>query len=238
MIIERVKSGIDGFDELIQGGFPKGHTILVSGSPGTGKTIFSLGFLYYGAMNGEKSIYITFSQDIEEVIVQGEVFGWDLRPLIDNGMLKLISMDMKDVKVVDMLDEIKRGEYKRVVIDSLSAILLHPLAWKDMDVSYRVTGKVDETIASRILLNEILTEIKKLDCTSVVISELLEDSKGLSRDTVSEFIVDAVITMHYTIMGSMPGRNLVIRKMRATGHSESIHPIKFVEGIGIKVIMP
>lgn len=246
MTIERVNTGIDGLDELIQGGFPKGYTVLVSGSPGTGKTIFAMQFLYHGAKNDEKSIYIGFNQSIDDLILQSEIFGWDLRPLIENGMLRLISMDIKDVKIDDVLNEIKYGEYKRAVIDSLSAILLHPIAWKDMDVPYIFTGKLDELIpdpqnlmvASRVLLNKIFTEIKKLDCTSIIISELTEESKGLSRDTISEFLVDAVITLHYLIMGSTPGRNLIIRKMRATKHSEMIHPIEFVEGMGMKVLMP
>jgi len=221
MPIERVSTGIDGLDELIQGGFPKGYTVLVSGSPGTGKTIFAMEFLYHGAKNGEKGIYTSFDQNVEDLIVQSEIFGWDIRPLIENGMLKLISMDIKDVKIDDILNEIKYGEYKRAVIDSLSAILLHPIAWKDMDVPYIFTGKLDELIpdpqnlmvASRVLLNKILTEIKKLDCTSIIISELTEGSRGLSRDTISEFLVDGVITLHYLILGSTPGRNLIIRNL-------------------------
>ncbi|MBN2014194.1 MAG: hypothetical protein JW778_03350 [Candidatus Altiarchaeota archaeon] len=246
MVIERVSTGVGGLDELIQGGFPKDHTILISGSPGTGKTIFAMQFLYHGARKGEKGIYIGFDQRVDDVILQGGVFGWDLRTLMDNGMLKLKSYDIKDIRIDDILREIRSGGYKRVVIDSLSAILLHPIAWKDMDVPYIFTGKLDELIpdpqnlmvASRILLNKILTEIREMDCTSIIISELLEGSKGLSRDTISEFLADGVITLHYSIGDSMQGRNLVIRKMRATKHSEMIHPIEFVEGEGIKVFLP
>jgi KaiC/GvpD/RAD55 family RecA-like ATPase len=246
MVIERIKTGIGGFDELVQGGFPRNYTILISGSPGTGKTIFALQFLYHGARDGEKCIYVSFDQNTEDLILQGEMFGWELRPLMQNGTLRLISMDIKDVKIDDLLNEIRNGGYKRVVLDSLSAILLHPIAWKDMDVPYIFTGKLDELIpdpqnlmvASRVLLNKILAEIKKLDCTSILISELTEGSKGLSRDTISEFLADGVITLHYLIMGATPGRNLIIRKMRATRHSEMIHPMEFVDGVGIKVLLP
>jgi KaiC/GvpD/RAD55 family RecA-like ATPase len=93
-------------------------------------------------------------------------------------------------------------------------------------------------IASRLLLNKILSQIKKLDCTTIIISELTEGSHGLSRDTISEFLVDGIITMHYTSTGSLPGRHIMIRKMRATKHSEMIHPIEFVDGHGISVLMP
>jgi KaiC/GvpD/RAD55 family RecA-like ATPase len=244
--MERVNTGVQGLDELIQGGFPRNYTILVSGSPGTGKTILAMQFLYHGARNGEKGIYVGFDQNVDGLVLQGEVFGWDTRSLIGNGMLNLMSMDITEVKIENMLNEIKYGEYRRVVVDSLSAILMHPIAWKDLGVPYIFTGELDElipdprnsTVASRIMINRILTEIKKLDCTSIIISELMEGSKGLSRDTISEFLADGVITLHYLLMGSTPGRNLIIRKMRATRHSEMIHPIEFAEGVGMRVLTP
>lgn len=246
MEIERVSTGVGGLDELIQGGFPKKHTILVSGSPGTGKTILSMQFLHHGARNGDKGLYLLFEQNVDDLIVQAELFGWDIHSLIDSGMLKFVSMDVKDIRPDNILDTIRGGEYKRVVLDSLSAILLHPVAWKEMDIPYIFQGEPDEMIpdprniiiASRIFLNKIMSDIKRVDCTSLIISELTEGSKNLSRDTISEFLVDGIITMHYTISGSVPGRNIMIRKMRATKHSEMIHPLEFVEGEGIRVLMP
>jgi KaiC/GvpD/RAD55 family RecA-like ATPase len=246
MAVERVSTGVVGLDALIQGGFPKNYTIMVSGSPGTGKTLLSMQFLYDGAKKGEKSLYIVFEQSVNDLIVQGELFGWELRPLIDSGNLKLVSKSIEDTHLDDIINEIKRGGYKRVVVDSLSAILLHPVAWKDMDLPYILSGSLEEMIpdpknpmiASRVLLNKILSEIKKLDCTTIIISELTEGSRGLSRDTISEFLVDGIITMHYTSTGSLPGRHIMIRKMRATKHSEMIHPIEFVDGHGISVLMP
>jgi circadian clock protein KaiC len=245
MVVERVSTGVVGLDALIQGGFPKNYTIMVSGAPGTGKTLLSMQFLYEGALKGEKGLYVVFEQSVHDLIVQGELFGWDMQSLIDSGKLKLISMSVEDTHLDDIIREIKQG-YKRVVVDSLSAILLHPVAWKDMDAPYILSGSMEEMIpdpknpmiASRLLLNRILSEIKKLDCTTIIISELTEGSHGLSRDTISEFLVDGIITMHYTSTGSLPGRHIMIRKMRATKHSEMIHPIEFVDGHGISVLMP
>lgn len=60
---ERVKTGIEGFDQLVQGGFPRGSTVLLCGSPGTGKTIFGLEYLFNGASKfKEKGLYVTFDQ--------------------------------------------------------------------------------------------------------------------------------------------------------------------------------
>ena len=78
----QVKTGITGFDELVEGGFPKGKCILLSGTPGTGKTIFSLQYIYNGAKRfKEKSLYISFEENKEHLFSQAKKFGWDLEKL-------------------------------------------------------------------------------------------------------------------------------------------------------------
>jgi len=65
--MERVQTGIKGFDGLIEGGFPKSSAILLSGTPATGKTIFALQYLVNGIEKfNEKGIYITFEEKIYE----------------------------------------------------------------------------------------------------------------------------------------------------------------------------
>ncbi|TMI25740.1 KaiC domain-containing protein, partial [Candidatus Bathyarchaeota archaeon] len=61
----RVSTGIEGFDRLVEGGFPRGDTILLIGNPGTGKTGFSAQFLYKGLVEGECGIYVSFSEGRE-----------------------------------------------------------------------------------------------------------------------------------------------------------------------------
>ncbi|HDI73252.1 MAG TPA: hypothetical protein ENF58_03870 [Candidatus Altiarchaeales archaeon] len=244
--IERVKTGVDGLDKLIEGGFPKGHCILLSGAPGTGKTIFGVQYIYEGAKNGEKGLYITFTEDIDDISLQASVFGLDLQKLIKNGSLKLLHIDIEKFDIKDIISEVKKGKYQRLVIDSLSAIISHPVALEDVDVSYVLRDRLDRLlpsplhmeVATRLLVNKIVSEIKGLDCTSIIISELVEGVGGLSRDTVSEFLVDGVITLQYVMVGIESSRNLMIRKMRATAHSENIHPIEFKKGVGMSVLMP
>ena len=81
MPINRIKTGVDGLDELVEGGFPEGSTILISGSAGTGKTILSLQFLIAGAENNEPGIYLTVEESRDKIINQAEQFGWDLEKL-------------------------------------------------------------------------------------------------------------------------------------------------------------
>lgn len=109
--MERIKSGIDGFDSLIGGGYPKGFAVLVSGSPGCGKTIFGLHFLFEGLRNGEKCGYITYFQSPKDILDQASLFGWDMN-----------AVEFKEF-TSEGLDEALAGKkYDRLVFDSLSSV--------------------------------------------------------------------------------------------------------------------
>ena len=107
----RIKSGIEGFDALVQGGFPQGRQYLLSGTPGSGKTTFGVQFLAAGALEGEIGAYIALSEiigtvvddmssynlQIEDLIKKKKLFFIDLGPSINYGeydeMANLITPD-------------------------------------------------------------------------------------------------------------------------------------------------
>lgn len=124
--LKRSKSYIFGFDELVEGGFPGGSSILVNGSPGAGKTIFSLQYLVNGAINdNEKGIYFTFEEKKEALFLQAKQFGWDLEDLEKKGKLKIISIGINLVdkySVSDMAEIIHDFDAKRVVVDSITTL--------------------------------------------------------------------------------------------------------------------
>jgi len=159
--INRVKTGISGLDNLLEGGFPKGYCVLVSGTPGTGKTIFGLQYLCNGAKEGEKGLYISFTHKIDDVINQANMFGWELKKLMNENLVKTIRLDIKETDMNKLILEIGK-KYDRVVIDSITAMLTHPIAWKNLDFFYSLQGDVDKlipspqdiNISSRIILNE------------------------------------------------------------------------------------
>ncbi len=81
MPIESVKTGIEGFDQLTGGGFPRNSLILLCGNAGTGKTIFSAHFLYYGAANMlENGVYVSFGESRDAFYVQPKLEEWVLLP--------------------------------------------------------------------------------------------------------------------------------------------------------------
>ena len=109
--VDRVSSGVPGFDVLVQGGFPKGFAVLVSGSPGTGKTIFGLQFLVDGLKNGETCGYITYSQSPKDIKDQAAQFGWSIG-----------SLEFVELKSEDFAEGLSGKSYDRLVVDSLSSV--------------------------------------------------------------------------------------------------------------------
>jgi len=90
MAIERIKTGVPGLDGLIQGGFPKSSCILISGSPGTGKSIMAAHFLHEGAVNDEVGIYVSFDEPRESILLSGEELGFNLRKLEHDNKLIIL----------------------------------------------------------------------------------------------------------------------------------------------------
>ena len=78
MPTERIESGIQGLDKLIEGGFIKNSVNLVAGQTGTGKTLFCMQYLLNGLKKGENGVYITLEQKQDEILQDVGRFGWDV----------------------------------------------------------------------------------------------------------------------------------------------------------------
>lgn len=123
IMIERVKTGIKGFDELVEGGIPKGSNVLLTGLPGTGKTVFGLQYLYNGAINGENGLYVSLDGPAESLKEQASQFGMDIDALEKKDKLSImqIPLDKPKTNLFDMLEEeVKNIKPTRLVFDSLA----------------------------------------------------------------------------------------------------------------------
>src|SRR4026208_1990639 len=97
MTIERISTGIPALDALIEGGIPKGFTILVAGNPGTGKTILTSHFLYEGLKNGESSIYVSFSESKNQYYSNTVRFDMDFKKFENGGKNIFTFLDFTSV---------------------------------------------------------------------------------------------------------------------------------------------
>jgi circadian clock protein KaiC len=135
----KARSGIAGLDDILSGGFSRGHVFLLEGAPGTGKTTVALQFLLEGARSGEKCLYITLSETERELREGAASHGWKLddgieiyellppESLLDAEQQQslLYSSDLELGEVTrQVLDAVERSRPSRVVLDSLSEIRL------------------------------------------------------------------------------------------------------------------
>lgn len=211
--IERIPTGIPGLDGLMEGGFVKGSTVLVSGGTGTGKTIFSLQYLWEGVnKHKESALHITFEETQDEIIQDTRRFGWDLQSAIDTKKLIIHYLEPYTfAEFADVITElVKRIDAKRLTLDSTSIFGMY------LSDEHEVRSK----------LYELTRLVKKLGCTTILTADILEESAGLSRFGVEEFVTDGVLTLHYMGIGQEFHRGIAIRKMRSTCHSEDVHPLK------------
>jgi len=203
----RVPSGINGLDSLIDGGFPEGSLILLAGNPGTGKTVFGMQFLCKGAKEyGENGIYVSFAES-EDTLVHNmsKLFGYDLKTMNGDGKVKVLDFTTVTEKGLStilelVLREITALKAKRLVIDSFSAMAQ---AFK-------------EPIEARIILHNILGKmVRQLGCTILLIVEVPTGSERIGV-SIEEFVSDGVIVLRRDNLEGRLIREIEIEKLRGT----------------------
>jgi len=245
--MEKTKFGIQGLDKALMGGIPSGNLVLISGGAGTGKSTLCMQFLVNGAtLFGEKALYISTEQNIEELHKQAGSLGWDLQQLEEKNLLKLVYFDITHgVNFLQEVDEIiKEFQPKRVAIDSMTTLTDSLIIWGMRNESafsiVQVVEKVSpiprtEQIIAKSILYKLIAELKKYKLTTLLTSELYEESKSLSADGISEFISDGVILMHYIEIGVGDYRSMEIRKMRYSDYDKDIIPYNITDK-GIEIV--
>jgi len=233
-VTERITTGVPGFDELVEGGLPKGSVILLSGSPGTGKTIFCLETLYRGCELGEYGIFLSFEQSDQDILSQVDGFSWDLKKHLKSGKLIVKHVDiLAEQNIFDLIKEIvpKNANSVRLVIDSLTALQNYPAMLRNADrlvgliTQKQPTTSISEDSIRRMLIHYFISALKNLNnTTSLLITDVPDESNLLSSDGISEFMCDGIISMYFLGLGGENSRNLQVRKMRWTNQKKGFFP--------------
>lgn len=215
-MVERVNTGIPGFDELVQGGFPEGSVVLLTGGPGTGKTTFCSQFLWTGLQQGERCLYITTEELPDEIKQDASQFGWDFAQF-EPEQYKIKNMEPSDKTeyLPQNIRQIGYNEgYDRIVLDSISVFGIY---WR---------GKKQV----RRNMSDLIKEFRKMDSTVLMTAEKGSEGDGyLSREGVAEYISDGVIDIDVTSMGSGLERTINVMKMRTTDMDGGIRDLRFNE---------
>ncbi|MBC2697280.1 MAG: circadian clock protein KaiC [ANME-2 cluster archaeon] len=224
--LDRVLTGIEGFDELCGGGLLRDHTYLVSGTSGAGKSILALQFIYNGITKyNENGIIVATEERPEHIRDNAKAFGWDLKALEDDGKLAIIDaastkigipsqekyVDVRPFDMRSMMDQIimiqEEIDAKRAVIDSTTSIGFY----------------LQDPAKIRVELLKLSTTLEILGLTSIMTSEVVDDDHP-SRFGVENFVTEGTIALYYKRMENVRVRSLEIFKMRGSDHSKKIHP--------------
>lgn len=222
MASKRIKTGVPGLDEMLQGGLPEGHIVLLMGSFGTGKTTLALQFLMEGLRNDENCIFISLEEDKDSVLKNSDSFGWDLSEPISKKRLGLFKLEPSDAKTTitrirsELPKFVKTFGAKRVVIDSVSLLnMMFP------DDSER-----------RANLFNLCQLLRSTGATSILTAEVKDENPRSSRDGLAEYTADGVLLLQSDENRDSGEVQLTLRvlKMRRTSHSRRVKPYTISEG--------
>ncbi|MCW7076138.1 MAG: KaiC domain-containing protein [Candidatus Syntrophoarchaeum sp.] len=222
--MERLSVGIEGIDEMLGGGFPRGHTVLLVGGYGTGKTTFSLQYTYHGLLQGDSAIYITLDQSEKEIVDTAADYGWDLERYIREGKLLVVRFNPADIKVSieriasELPGIIKNFGTKRLVFDSITLL----------EILFASEAERREHVFFLANL------FKQSGITTILTSESATDDSLHSKYGFIEYVSDGVISLRYIRQCELREVSLALEivKMRRSAHSRKIRPYSITnEGI-------
>ena len=229
--IHKIRTMIEGFDDITHGGLPSGRTTIVSGTSGTGKTMLAAQFLYNGiSYFDEAGVFVTFEESPSDIIKNAYGFGWDLQKLINEGKLFILdaSPDPEGQEVVGNFDlsalieriqyAIRKYKAKRVSIDSVTAI------FQQYDAASVVRREIFRLVA----------RLKLIGVTTIMTTERVDEYGPVARFGVEEFVSDNVVIVRNVLEGERRRRTMEILKLRGTSHMKGEYPFTITkQGINI-----
>ncbi|MFB6185395.1 MAG: KaiC domain-containing protein, partial [Halobacteriaceae archaeon] len=218
--------GIDGLDEMIQGGVPKRSLLTTIGGAGTGKTTFGLQFLHKGINEGQRGVFITLEESRDRIIQTANASGWEFSQAIQNDNLVVIEID--PIEMANSLQSIRNelpgliSEFnaERLVLDSVSLL----------EMMY------DDQGTRRTEIYDFTESLKQAGVTTLLTSEASENNPYASRHGIIEYLTDGVFILQYVRPEDFRETRLAIevQKIRNSNHSRATKPYEITnQGINV-----
>ncbi len=214
-----MRTGIQGFDEITDGGLPRGRTTLVLGGPGCGKTVFALQALVDGAVQAkEAGVFVAFEESTRQIIANAATFGWDL-PALEKKKLFFLDARLSP-------DVVKAGEFDlvgmlNVLHAKAKAINAKRIVFDGIDV---LLSLLDDPVLERREIYRIRDWLAQTGLTGIITQKV----GGLQADQhygFLQFMVDCVVVLRHEVVDGTAFRNLRVKKYRGSGFAADEFPI-------------
>ena len=227
--LQKVATGIVGFDDITRGGLPKGRPTLVCGGPGCGKTLFSLHFLMHGAKHGEPGVFVAFEETDDDLINNVRSLGHDLDAFLRQKKIAIEYVRVERAEIeetgeydlealfIRLNDAIKTIGAKRLVIDSVETLF----------------AGLQNSGVLRSELRRLFVWLKERGITAICTGE--KGIETLTRQGLEEYISDCVIALDHRVSDQVSTRRLRIVKYRGSAHGTNEYPF-LIDNDGIVVL--
>lgn len=224
--IEKLLTGIEGFDLVTNGGLPIGRSTLIAGTAGSAKTVLAMQFLVEGAARGENGVLVTFEEAPADLRRNVLGFGWDVAQFEADGQIAFVDASPRadeerleagaydfSALIARIGAAVRRVSAKRVALDSIGSIF----------AQFKDTGIV------RRELHRIAAALKELSVTALITCERNDDYGDISRHGVEEFVADNVILLRNALEDEKRRRTIEVLKFRGTRHQKGEFPFSVTD---------
>ncbi len=205
----KLGTGIDGLDEMLEGGINHGSTVAIVGPPGSGKTLVSLQFLHASLLNGKKCLYISSNHTEQELMHNSQRYGWDLQQFINSKQLML--MQVQPVRLT------QKGGELHLVSDYLDEL---PRIVSDIKMEVVVIDSMTDFLM--LCKSEIESRSRLLNLLQII------SGNGYSALITAESDVNSDST-RYGIVEYMADGLIILRRVQSANLSEIVHVIQIAK---------
>lgn len=224
--MKKIKSGIYGLNELIDGGMNENSTTVVIGSSGAGKTTFATQFIRRGLEEGQEGIFVSLDENREQIIREAVEMGWgEILDYLDDELLVFIDASGKEFasfikKELPAFVSDWSGSKARIAVDPLT-----PVMWSTKD-----------PYEQRDLIGFMLKQTRKVGTVLCTLEEHGGTSDLSGPETIIPmYLADCVVHLRYIPLEGGVSRMMKIIKCRSSRHSELSHPYYIMKGLGLVV---
>ncbi len=227
----RITTGLKNLDDMMNGGYPKGHVILVTGNTGTGKSTLGMQFLDDGLKKGENCVFVNLEEPLPQVKKTAVSHGWEFEKYEEEGLLHFVSPELIDTypdkfvyKILNVVDE---TDAKRLVLDSVSSL---PSAGLSEDKLREILLQLNSALKARGATS-VMTHL-----ASGLFSQGSEKLLGATQasDLRLSSLCDGILLLRYVEKESEIGKAMNVLKMRGSAHDKYIRKLKITDE-GVKL---